>query len=156
MMSLKSLIAPTKIRKLQRLISILVLLAIVLSLSPHISSSVEIPEETPLEATRLLVAHEGYQVELDKPWELYIKAVNDQGLLDTSRDDLIEIEVKSISYMESRSEISATSLRLQNGTATIIFIGHAQELVSVTANWKEGKSELKSGMVTLHVGVGGE
>lgn len=155
-MILKSVISPNKIRKVQRLTSILVLLGITLALIPHISSSVEMPEETPLDATRLLITHEGYQVELDRPWELYIMAVNDQGLIDTSREDLIEIDVKSVSYMESRSEISAKSLRLQNGTATIIFIGHAQELVSVTVNWKEGKSELKSGMVTLHVGIGGE
>lgn len=155
-MSLKSVISSNKIRKVQRLISIFVLLGMTLALVPYISSSVEMPEEKPLGATKLLITHEGYQVELDKPWKLYIKAVNDQGLIDTSRDDLIEIDVKSISYMESRSEISAKSLRLQNGTTTIIFLGHAQELVSVTANWKEGKSELNSGMVTLHVGVGGE
>ncbi|MGB6680685.1 MAG: hypothetical protein WBF08_05090 [Candidatus Bathyarchaeia archaeon] len=155
-MSLKSVISPNKIRKVQRLVSILVLLGMTLALAPYISSGVEMPEEKPLGATRLLITHEGYQVELDKPWKLYIKAINDQGLIDTSRDDFIEIDVKSISYMESRSEISAKSLRLQNGTATIIFLGHAQELVSVTANWKEGKSELKSGMVTLHVGIGGE
>jgi hypothetical protein len=100
--------------------------------------------------------HEGYQVELDRDWHLIIKAVNDKGTIDTNRDDLVEINLTSITYMKSRSEIEATKVRLQNGTATVHFVGHAQEIVRVTVTWKEGKSELKPAMVMLYVGVGGE
>ncbi|WP_455368433.1 hypothetical protein [[Eubacterium] cellulosolvens] len=151
-------INPMKIRKLQRLISIFVLVGIIAAIAPHMSEGIErsLPEEQDPTATKLLFVHEGYQVELDREWDLIIKAVNDNGTVDPTRDDLVEINLTSISYMKTRSEISATTVRLQNGTAIVHFIGHAQEIVRVTVTWKEGKSELKPAMVMLNVGVGGE
>jgi hypothetical protein len=151
-------INPLKIRKLQRLISIFVLVGIIVGIAPYMSEGIErsLPEEQDPTATKLLFVHEGYQVELDREWHLIIKAVNDNGTIDPTRDDLVEINLTSISYMKTRSEISATTVRLQNGTATVHFIGHAQEVVRVTVTWKEGKSELKPAMVLLNVGVGGE
>lgn len=147
-----------KIRNLQRLISIFVLVGIITAIAPHISEGIEysIPEEQDPTATRLLFVYEGYQVELEREWHLIIKAVNDNGTLDPTRDDLVEINLTSISYLKTRSEISATKVRLQNGTATVHFIGHAQEIVRVTVTWKEGKSELKPALVMLNVGIGGE
>ncbi|MCW4042388.1 MAG: hypothetical protein NWE90_01525 [Candidatus Bathyarchaeota archaeon] len=147
-----------KIKKLQRLISILILVGIIVAIAPHLSKGIErsIPEEQNPTATRLLFVHEGYQVELEREWHLIIKAVNDNGTVDPTRDDLVEINLTSISYLKTRSEIEATTIRLQNGTATVHFIGHAQEIVRVTVTWKEGKSELKPAIVMLNVGVGGE
>ena len=151
-------INPIKVRKLQRLVSVLILIGIIGGLSPYLSEGFEksIPEEQDPTATRLLFVHEGYQVELEREWHLIIKAVNDNGTIDPTRDDLVEINLTSISYLKTRSEIEATEVRLQNGTATVHFIGHAQEVVRVTVTWKEGKSELKPAMVMLNVGVGGE
>ena len=147
-----------KIRKIQRLISIFVLVGIITAIAPHMSEGIErsIPEKQDPTATKLLFVHEGYQVELEREWHLIIKAVNDNGTVDPTRDDLVEINLTSISYMKTRSEISDTKVRLQNGTATVHFIGHAQEVVRVTVTWKEGKSELEPAMVMLNVGVGGE
>jgi hypothetical protein len=155
---LKLDINPIKIRNLQRLISIFVLAGIILAIAPHMSEGIEnsIPEKQDSTATRLLLVHEGYAVELNKEWHLIIKAVNDNGTVDPTRDDLVEINLTSINYLKTRSEIEATQVRLQNGTAIVHFIGHAQEIVRVTVTWKEGKSELKPAMVMLHVGVGGE
>jgi len=155
---LKLNINPIKIRNLQRLISIFVLVGIITAIAPHISEGIEysIPEEQDPTATRLLFVYEGYQVELEREWHLIIKAVNDNGTVDPTRDDLVEINLTSISYLKTRSEISATKVRLQNGTATVHFIGHAQEVVRVTVTWKEGKSELKPALVMLNVGIGGE
>jgi len=151
-------INPIKIRKLQTLVSILILVGIIVGLVPHLSEGFKrsIPEEQDPTATRLLFVHEGYQVELEREWHLIIKAVNDNGTVDPTRDDLVEINLTSISYLKTRSEIEATTIRLQNGTATVHFIGHAQEIVRVTVTWKEGKSELKPAIVMLNVGVGGE
>ena len=147
-----------QIRKLQRLIAIFVLIGLIVAVAPHMSEGIErsIPEKQDPTATRLLFVHEGYQVELEREWHLIIKAVNDNGTIDPTRDDLVEINLTSISYMKTRSEISETKVRLTNGTATVHFIGHAQEVVRVTVTWKEGKSELKPAMVMLNVGVGGE
>ena len=135
-----------QIRKLQRLIAIFVLIGLIVAVAPHMSEGIErsIPEKQDPTATRLLFVHEGYQVELEREWHLIIKAVNDNGTIDPTRDDLVEINLTSISYMKTRSEISDTKVRLTNGTATVHFIGHAQEVVRVTVTWKEGKSELNT------------
>ena len=153
-MNQKSLI----IRKIQRIFSFVILLSIILVVTPYLSEGIErsIPEEQNPTATRLLLVHEGYQVELEREWHLIIKAVNDNGTIDPTRDDVVEINLTSINYLNTRSEISATTVRLQNGTAIVHFIGHAQEVVLVNVTWKEGKSELKPAMVMLNVGVGGE
>lgn len=147
-----------KVRNLQRLISIFVLIGIILAIAPHISEGIErsIPEKQDSTATKLLLVHEGYQVELNREWHLIIKAVNDNGTVDPTRDDLVGINLTSINYLKTRSEIETTEVRLQNGTATVHFIGHAQEIVRVTVTWKEGKSELEPAMVMLNIGVGGE
>jgi len=146
------------VRKIQRIFSFVILLSIILAVAPHLSEGIErsIPEEQDPTATRLLLVHEGYQVELEREWHLIIKAVNDNGTIDPTRDDLVEINLTSINYLKTRSEISATKVRLQNGTATVHFIGHAQEVVRVNIIWKEGESELKPAMVMLNVGIGGE
>lgn len=146
------------IRKGQRIFSFVILLSIILTVAPHLSEGIErsIPEKQDPTATRLLLVHEGYQVELEREWHLIIKAVNDNGTIDPTRDDLVEINLTSINYLKTRSEISATKVRLQNGTATIHFIGHAQEVVLVNVTWKEGESELKPAMVMVNVGIGGE
>lgn len=151
-------ISPKRIRNLQRVTAIFILIGIIVAVAPHISKGIEqsVPEPQDPTATRLLFVHEGYQVELEREWHLIIKAVNDNGTVDPTRDDLVEINLTSISYLKSRSEIEATTIRLQNGTATVHFIGHAPEIVRVTVTWKEGKSELKPAIVMLNVGVGGE
>ena len=146
------------IRKGQRIFSILVLLGITVLVSPYISSGIErsLPEEKEQGATKLLVVHEGYQVELERPWHLIIKAVNDGGVVDKSRNNIIKLNVTSISYLKSRSELDTYTIRLENGTATVHFIGHAQEVIRLTATCIDCKSALKPAVVHLNVGVGGE
>jgi len=149
---------PLHIRKAQRLFSAIVLLGILSVIAPHLAANVEIQAPTPAVegATRLMIFHEGYNIELDRSVEVTIRAVNNEGLIDTSRDDLVELNITSLSYIITRSELSTTTIRLQNGTGAVFLTGRATEVVRITANWKDGKTELKSGMLMLHVGVGGE
>jgi hypothetical protein len=147
-----------RIRKVQRVFSIAVLLIIIATIVPRLSSEVEVQVPTPkvTGATRLMIFHEGYNVEQDKTVELTIRAVDNDGAIDTSRNDTLELNATSLSYANTRSELGASKLRLQGGVAKVTFIGHAQEMVRITVNWEDGKSELKSGMITIHVGIGGE
>ncbi|MEM3003788.1 MAG: hypothetical protein QXO25_00010 [Candidatus Bathyarchaeia archaeon] len=146
------------VRKAQRLFSIIILLGIISAVAPNVATKVEFQAPTPTAtgATRLMIFHEGYNIELGRPTELTVRAVNEEGLVDTSRDDLVQLNITSLSYMSTRSELSPTTLRLQNGSATAFLIGRATEMVRITAEWKDGRSELKSALVVLNVGVGGE
>jgi hypothetical protein len=152
------ILEPLEIRKAQRLLSIIILLGVIFTIAPRVVTEVEFQAPTPkvTGATKLMILHEGYNIELGKPTELTVRAVDDEGLVDTSRDDLVQLNITSLSYISTRSELSATTLRLQNGSATAFIIGRATEMVRITAEWKEGRSELKSALVVLSVGVGGE
>ncbi|MBS7623152.1 hypothetical protein KEJ39_05700 [Candidatus Bathyarchaeota archaeon] len=152
------MLKPLEVRKAQRLFSIIILLGIISAAAPGVVTKVEFQAPTPTvtSATKLMILHEGYNIELGKPTELTVRAVNEEGLVDTSRDDLVQLNITSLSYMSTHSELSATTLRLQNGSATAFVIGRATEMVRITAEWKEGRSELKSALVVLSVGVGGE
>ena len=81
-----------------------------------------------------------------------IRVVDNDGAIDTSRKDVVELNA-TLSYGNSRSEPSVTTLRLQNEVAKVTFIGHLEETVSTTVNWKDGKQELKLEMITIHVGI---
>jgi hypothetical protein len=146
------------IRKAQRLFSIVLLVGMVLAIAPNVVSKVQEQVPTPESpgATRLVIFHEGYNIDLDRPSPLYIRAVNNKGEIDASRGDLVELNLTSLSYLKSATKLSSTTIRLENGTAQVFVTGTTTELVRIEANWKSGKSELKSGMVTLHMGVGGE
>jgi hypothetical protein len=146
------------IRKAQRLFSVILLVGIVLAVAPNVVSKVQeqVPTPESTGATRLVIFCEGYNIEVDRSSPLSIRAVDNKGEIDASRGDLVELNLTSLSYLKSAAKLSTTTIRLENGTAQVFVIGTTTELVRITVNWKSGKSELKSGMVTLHMGVGGE
>lgn len=146
------------IRKAQRLFSLALLVAIVLAVAPNVVSKVQeqVPTPESTGATRLVIFHEGYNIEVGRSSPLSIRAVDNTGEIDASRDDLVELNLTSLSYMRTAAKLSTTTLKLENGTTQVSIIGTTTEVVRITVNWKSGKSELKSGMLTLHIGVGGE
>ena len=146
------------IRKAQRLFSVILLVAMVLTIAPNVVSKVQeqVPTPESTGATRLVIFHEGYNIELDRSSPLSIRAVDNTGEIDASRDDIVELNLTSLSYMKTQAKLSTTTVKLENGTAQVFVIGTKTELVRITVNWKSGRSELKSSMLTLHMGVGGE
>jgi len=146
------------IRKAQRLFSVALLVAIVLAVAPNVVSKVQeqVPTPESTGAIRLVIFHEGYNIEVGRSSPLSIRAVDNTGEIDVSRDDLVELNLTSLSYMRTAAKLSTTTLKLENGTAQLFIIGTTTEVVRITVNWKSGRSELKSGMLTIHIGVGGE
>ncbi|MCJ7761186.1 hypothetical protein MUP59_08640 [Candidatus Bathyarchaeota archaeon] len=146
------------IRKAQRVFSVALLVAIVLAVAPNVVSKVQeqVPTPESTGATRLVIFHEGYNIEVGRSSPLSIRAVDNTGEIDVSRDDLVELNLTSLSYMRTAAKLSTTTLKLENGTAQLSIIGTTTEVVRITVNWKSGRSELKSGMLTIHIGVGGE
>jgi len=149
-----------QIRKLQRLFSVSLLVSIILLMAPHLVAQVEMKVQAPTQevtrATRLMIFHEGYNIELERPTELAVRAVNDEGIVDPTRNDLVELNITSLSYLVSQTKLSTATLRLQNGTGTVTLIGYAMEVIRLTAASKDAKSEIKPAVTILNVGVGGE
>lgn len=109
-----------------------------------------------VKATKLLVVAPTSFIDLGEPTELTIKAIDDLGNLDTVRNDQVKLSLKPVSYNKVMSELSSTSVTLQNGIGSVYISGNVPEVVDVVATWQDGPSPLKSSAVRLFVGLGEE
>jgi hypothetical protein len=116
------------------------------------------PEEIPIEASKLVIVKPS-EIPIGNEVELTIKAISDEGLLDTKRDDLIKIYLEpnshaQIGYSETSKIIWSDSLsvRLEHGLTKIKFIDPEFERIRISVEWIEGKSQLDSIEVQLYVG----
>jgi len=116
------------------------------------------PEEIPIEASKLVIVKPS-EIPIGNEVELTIKAISDEGLLDTKRDDLIKIYLEpnshaQIGYSETSKIIWSDSLsvRLEDGLTKIKFIDPEFERIRISVEWIEGKSQLDSVEVQLYVG----
>ncbi|MFC1506112.1 hypothetical protein ACFLQ6_03465 [Thermoproteota archaeon] len=116
------------------------------------------PEEIPIEASKLVIVKPS-EIPIGNEVELTIKAISDEGLLDTKRDDLIKIYLEpnshaQIGYSETSKIIWSDSLlvRLEDGLTKIKFIDPKFERIQISVEWIEGKSQLDSVEVQLYVG----
>ena len=142
-------ITSIQIRKLQRSFSAGILLIIILIVSPYLIS---IPKTEGTGATKLIIAYEKLPVKINIPKKLIVKAFDDKGRLDRSRDDLIEFNLSSMSYPKPIAKLSQYTLKLVNGTATVTLMGPVKEVLLITVNWKDGKTSLENYAILMHIG----
>lgn len=108
------------------------------------------------QATKLIVVASTTFIPLDKPVELTIKAIDDAGNLDATRDDIVELYLTSVSYDKPLAKLTAKKIQLINGISSVYIQGEVPEVVNITVQWKEGKSPLKSSKLHLFMGIGEE
>lgn len=142
-------ITSMQIRKLQRIFSAGILLIIILMVSPYL---IHIPETEGTGATKLIIVYEKIPVKVNVPKKLIVKAVDDKGRIDGSRNDLIELNLTSLSYPKPLAKLSQHTLNLVNGTATVTLMGPLKEMLLITVLWKEGKTNLESHSILIQVG----
>lgn len=142
-------ITSVQIRKLQRIFSAGILLIIILMVSPYL---IPIPKTEGTGATKLIIAYEKLPVKINIPKKLIVKAFDDKGRLDRSRDDLIEFNLTSMSYPKPIAKLSQYTLKLVNGTATVTLMGPVKEVLLITVNWKDGKTSLEHHAILMSVG----
>ena len=115
-------------------------------------SLIHFPETDSTTATQLIIVYEKLPVKIDIPKKLIVKAVDDKGRLDRSRDDLIEFNLTSMSYPKPIAKLSQYRMKIVNGTVTVDLIGPVKEVLLITVNWKDGKTSLKSYEILMSVG----
>jgi len=142
-------ITSIQIRKLQRIVSSGILLIIILIVSPYL---IHIPKTEGTGATKLIIAYEKLPVKINMPKKLIVKAFDDKGRIDRSRDDLIEFNLTSMSYPKPIAKLSQYTLKLVNGTATVTLMGPVKEVLLITVNWKDGKTSLENYAILMHIG----
>lgn len=113
---------------------------------------IDLSETEDTGATRLIIVYEKIPVKVNVPKKLIVKAVDDKGRLDGSRNDLIEFNLTSLSYPKPIAKLSQHTLNLVNGTATVTLSGPLKEMLLITVDWKNGKTHLESHAVLMQVG----
>ncbi|MFC1505593.1 hypothetical protein ACFLQ6_00825 [Thermoproteota archaeon] len=142
-------ITSIQVRKLQRIFSAGILLIIISMVSPHV---IVISETEDASATRLIIVYEKTPVKVNVPKKLIVKAVDDKGRVDLSRNDQIELNLTSLSFPKSMAKISQHTLNLVNGTASVTLSGPLKEMLLITVDWKNGKTHLESYEILIQVG----
>jgi hypothetical protein len=143
---------PLEIRKIQRVFSIALLIAIALVISSSFWSEVRFASSNEQGASRLIIVLERVHVGVDDSKEITIRAVDKGGVIDRSRNDLLQLNLTSLSRGNTLTRLNLYEVRLENGSANVFLTGPISDLVKVTVTWKEGKSKLESGEALIQVG----
>jgi hypothetical protein len=109
-------------------------------------------EATP-QATRLMLFFP-QSIKLLREETISVKALTEDGIVDTARDDLVELSINKESQTRFKNGEKSVKLQLNKGEADVqIMTGTVMETVIFRATWISGKSPLQS--VVTNVLVGG-
>ncbi len=145
-------LTPPEIRSIQRVFSLVLLIAIILVVSSSLWSEVRFATPNQQGATKLIIVLERVHVGVGDSKEMTIKAVDQAGVVDRSRNDLVQLNLISLSRENTITKLSVNELRLENGSANVYITGPIADLVKVTVTWKEGRSKLEPGETLIQIG----
>ncbi|WP_455276659.1 hypothetical protein [[Eubacterium] cellulosolvens] len=103
--------------------------------------------KTNVEATGLYLATDRQVINLGEKIRITIMAVDDDGNIDSSRNDFIEISTNP----ESRAILSQSKVKLENGIAQVTLVDEYQETIVLTARWANGGSLLRDDVILIRV-----
>ncbi len=99
------------------------------------------------EATRLVIFLPGIERSTEKT--LRVAAVTDEGKIDTTRDDTVELSINNEGRMRFKDSSKNVQLKLINGEANATVISDQSHGVSIfKARWIGGKTPLQPIQVT--------
>ncbi|MCJ7761337.1 hypothetical protein MUP59_09395 [Candidatus Bathyarchaeota archaeon] len=150
-------LTPLKIRKIQRIFALAVLIVVVLATFSS-WSEFRFPTPNGQGASKLIIVLERVHLGVDDPREIMIKAVDKAraGSIDISRNDLLQLNLTSLSHGNTLTKLNVYELRLENGSANVFLSGPTAGVVRVTVTWKEGKSKLEPGEALIRLEVSKE
>ncbi|MEM3003804.1 MAG: hypothetical protein QXO25_00100 [Candidatus Bathyarchaeia archaeon] len=109
-------------------------------------------KEAAPQATRL-VLFIPQSMKLLREESISVKALTDDGVVDTARDDLVELSINKESQTRFKNGEKTVKVQLNKGEAEVqIMTGTAMETVIFRATWISGKSPLQSMVTNILVG----
>lgn len=103
--------------------------------------------KTDVKATSLYLETDKQVIDLGEKIRITIKAVDDEGNIDSSRNDFVKISINP----ESRAILSQSRAKLENGRAYVTLVDEYQETVVLIVRWEEGSSSLRDDIVLIRV-----
>ncbi|MBS7622126.1 hypothetical protein KEJ39_00405 [Candidatus Bathyarchaeota archaeon] len=111
-----------------------------------------VEKEAAPQATRLMLFIP-QSMKLLREETISVKALTDDGIVDTARDDLVELSINKESQTCFKNGEKAVKVQLNKGEADAqIMTGSVMETVIFRATWISGKSPLQSIVTNILVG----
>jgi hypothetical protein len=108
---------------------------------------IEPPEKKQPEATRLVIFLPGMDRSIEKT--LRVAAVTDEGKVDTTRDDIVELSIGQDCRTRFKDSLKRVELKLLNGEANAtVLSGQLPEASIFKARWISGRTPLQPTQVT--------
>jgi len=106
-----------------------------------------LPSGTKVTATNLRLIASGPQATVGERYPIVISAVSDDGRLDPTRNDLVQVYANS----ESHAKISQSRVNLVDGKAEFTLVDDYVEPVIVTVGWINGPTTLRGDSIIIRV-----
>jgi len=135
-----------KVEIIQTLLSVLIIFSI-LSLSAYYALPSVFRPVSPEAVKLMLSVPSPNAITIDRPEVVRVYATNAEGQIDRARNDTVEL---TLDPPGSGVKLSATRATLVNGEAIFTITSSKSELVTLTATWIEGRTPLKSAVVSLN------
>jgi len=103
--------------------------------------------KTDVKVTGLYLATDKQVINLGEKIRITIMAVDDDGNIDSSRNDFVEISTNP----ESRAILSHSKVKLENGRTYVTLVDEYQETIVLTARWADGSSSLRDDVILIRV-----
>ncbi|MCX6659573.1 MAG: hypothetical protein NTX81_04245 [Candidatus Bathyarchaeota archaeon] len=108
---------------------------------------IEPPEKKQPEATRLVIFLPGIDRSTEKT--LRVAAVTDEGKVDTTRDDIVELSIGQDCRLRFKDSSKKVELKLLNGEANANLLSNQLPEASIfKARWISGRTPLQPTQVT--------
>jgi len=108
---------------------------------------IEPPEKKQPEATRLVIFLPGMDRSIEKT--LQVAAVTDEGKVDTTRDDVVELSIGQDCRLRFKDSSKNVKLKLLNGEANANLLSNQLPEASIfKARWISGRTPLQPTQVT--------
>ena len=100
-----------------------------------------------IETTKLVMI---VPVEMDvgRKLKFEVRAINDKGVQDTTRNDLIKITLNG-----KQARLDQSEIKMNKGKATFILESDISQIITLSASWISGKSPLEKYSCLLKVGA---
>jgi hypothetical protein len=136
-----------KIEIAQTILSILIVFSIII-ISAYSVWPNFFRHDSPDAVKLVIIGPPSNTITIDQPQIITVYAVNTNGQIDKSRNDIIEL---IIDPPDSATILNSTRANLKNGEATFVIVINQSEIVILTANWIAGRAPLESAVVSLNL-----
>lgn len=103
------------------------------------------------EARRLVLILPNIEKNVEKT--IVVGAITDEGKIDTSRDDVVELSINHESRLRFTDSSKVRQLQLVNGEAKVnVLSGNLPEVTIMKIRWISGKTPLQNSQVSYLVG----